>query len=341
MLEHTSISTGKVLCVPSGWESYVSCEFHEIHCELESLNWKKIIVNGENDFEVLDEIACANVVIFWELYEFIERNEKYLLKISNPLKNACKKIFFCDDVHYFTRHRQEQRIRAFTWADIIFATYPDRIRDWYPSINNEKIVWMPHSAAGIFYPGNAYRLDKILLSGSRSWPYPFRQFCNDKIPSYICDKINHPGCPGYPGDKLNKSESDSEKMKEVGRLEYGNVLRKYPAMIVCGSIFHYLVAKVFEGMASGCLVVCESTSLRDDLSKLGFIDGEHYIGTSYFSILSDVEKLKINFYENNLVYQEICNKALRMVMKSHTTIRRAEQINEFSLKFLEKSNGQK
>ncbi|MCY0389018.1 glycosyltransferase [Robbsia sp. Bb-Pol-6] len=339
MSENACTHSGKILCVPQGWENYISCEFHEIHVKLESLNWEKIVVTGENDFEVFGKIAHAEVVIFWELYEFVERNEKHLLEDYKSTKNSCKKIFFCDDVHYFTTHRQKQRTRAFLWADIIFATYPDRIRNWYPSVPTEKIVWMPHSAAGIFYPGNVYRLDKILLSGSRSWPYPFRQFCHERIPSDICDKISHPGYPGYPGDMSNKSESNSQKMKEVGRKAYGDLLRKYPSMIVCGSIFHYLVAKVFEGMASGCLVVCESASLQDDLSKLGFIDGKHYIGTSHFSVLNDVEKIKRNFFEKNFIYQEICNRALTMVMENHTTKRRAEQMDKFALKLSEKNNG--
>jgi hypothetical protein len=51
--------------------------------------------------------------------------------------------------------------------------------------------------------------------------------------------------------------ADSSALLRVGRERYAELLHAYPAMLICGSIFGYLVAKVFEGMAAGCLTICE------------------------------------------------------------------------------------
>jgi glycosyltransferase involved in cell wall biosynthesis len=316
------------LCVPRGWDSYISCEFNEIHEQLSKLGWNRIIIDDYTDEEILKKIRISTSIILWEAYEFIERNEgklKFISEVENPLS---KKFFFCDDVHYYSEHRKNQRLRGFHWSNKILSTYPRKLKEWYSEVDPTKIIWTPHSAASFFKPSFQPKDIRVLLSGSRGWAYPFRQFCHEKLPLTLCQTVDHPGYPGYPGDLSNKSRVDLEKIKLFGRTEYVNVLRKYPAMVCCGSVFDYLVAKVFEAMASGCLVICEKKSLATDLAKLGFLEGIHYIGTDYFNLIQDVESALHRFTNDRNAWQRIVDNAHDKIQNEHTTAIRASEIHK-------------
>lgn len=311
-----------ILCVPKGWDTYVSCEFSEIHSELCRHGWCKIVIDDLEDDNLLNTIKKARIVLLWEGYELLERHERVLFSIS------AEKIFFCDDPHFFTSHRRKQRLRAFQWADKLLATYPEKVKEWFPEIKHSKIHWTPHAAASCFYPTFNPSKKHVLLSGSRTWPYPFRQFCQAKLPTDLCDVVDHPGYPGYPGDIANKSVANEIALKHLGRESYASLLRSYPAMLVCGSIFSYLVAKVFEGMASGCLVICDRSSLSYSLSLLGFFAGEHYIETDIFHVQEDAESV-LDFYldKTNFRWDNIVKKAADKVQSEHTTAVRAAQMH--------------
>jgi hypothetical protein len=143
----TTESGSCLLCVPTGWETYISGEFFEIHAELVKKGWIKLIIDEIGDTELITAIRKADVVLLWEAYEFLERNASILCGDNRHEDVKPKRIFFCDDVHYFTSHRREQRRRAFEWAHVILATYPNKLHQWYPEITTEKSVWTPHSAA--------------------------------------------------------------------------------------------------------------------------------------------------------------------------------------------------
>ncbi len=316
-----------VLCVPQGWEAYISCEFYELHLHLVQLGWTRLIIDETSDAEILTALSFARFVLLWEAYEFLERNEERLRHESKFSSSDTHKIFFCDDSHFFTKQRRQQRLRAFNWADTILTTYHDKLSEWYPEISKSKIKWTPHSAATCFYPIFSPSSNRILLSGSRTWPYPFRQFCQTKLPTEICDVIDHPGYPGYPGDIANQSKSDLTEIQRIGREKYADLLRSYPAMLVCGSIFNYLVAKVFEGMSAGCLIVCDRTSLGSQLSLLGFVEGEHFVGTDIFNVQEDAAEVRNKFLHKNIKWKTIVEKASIKVREEHSTKIRAEQIH--------------
>jgi len=186
---------------------------------------------------------------------------------------------------------------------------------------------MPHSATTCFSPIFEPSSDLILLSGSKTWPYPFRQFCQIKLPANVCDVVDHPGYPGYPGDINNKSTHVQTQMQNVGREQYANLLRRYPATLVCGTIFNYLVAKVFEAMSVGCLVVCDRTSLGPRLSMLGFIEGQHYVGTDIFHVIDDAITVQNMYLHNYKQWRLIVDNASKKVHSEHGAVRRAAQIH--------------
>lgn len=315
-----------VLCTPKGWGTYISREFHEIHENLATLGWTILTVDELEDEQLFQVINQAALLILWECYEIIERLEDSFAALPRRIR----RVVFCDDVHYFDNHRRTQRLRAFRWADLILATYPDKLIEWFPEIT-ARVKWMPHAAASAFTPVFAPASDRVLLSGARTWPYPFRQFCAAKLPDTLCRVVDHPGYPGYPGDRANTMRADAAELANIGGARYATVLRRHPAMLVCGSIFNYLVAKVFEGMASGCVVIADRVSLGNRLAALGFAEGEHYIGTDIFHVIEDTARTQQQFVNGDSRWSLIAEKAASKVKRHHTTAIRARNIHALCL----------
>jgi len=171
-----------------------------------------------------------------------------------PAEQVGGSIVFSDDVHYFTAHRRSQRKRAFDWADVILATYPQKLVEWFPDVI-KKIEWVPHAAASYFTPVFVPASDRIL------------------------------------------------------------------------PIFNYLVAKVFEGMAAGCLILADRPSLGEQLTALGFCEGEHYLGTDVFHVTEDAAAFQRSFVDGDSCWSEITQRAEQHVAAHHTTAIRAKEIH--------------
>lgn len=321
-----------LLCVPAGWEAYISLEFHELQHTLVAQGWSLLEIGKVDDAAILVAIRRARIVLLWEAYEFLERQADALTASGAADTLRARKIVFCDDVHYFTDHRRRQRLRAFIWADLILATYPDKLLKWFPEIFPYKVQWTPHAAASYFQPAQAPSSDRILLSGARLWPYPFRQFCSEKLPDSVCEVVDHPGYPGYPGNRVHAICADPEAMRRFGQQRYALLLNRHPAMLVCGSVFGYLVAKVFEGMAAGCLVIADRASLGERMTALGLIEGEHYVGTDLLHVMEDAVAVRDAFLRGDPWCARMVNNAARTIAARHTTAHRAAQIHRFCLR---------
>jgi len=318
-----------VLCVPAGWESYISLEFYEIQQGLVARGWNQWVIGEDDDAAILHAISNARSALLWEAYELFERHPSLLASRSASM-GATRRMVFCDDVHYLTVARRQRRLRAYGWADLILATYPDKLIEWYPEVPQHKIHWLPHAAASYFQPSQSPGDDRILLSGARTWPYPFRQFCYDNLPATVCNPIDHPGYPRYPGDQANRIDANPEALRRVARAQYASILAGHPAALVCGSIFGYLVAKVFETMAAGGLLIAERNSLGARLAALGFIDGEHYIGTDLLHVIDVCADIHAALRRGDPRLRGMARTARARVAAEHTTAHRAARIHHLA-----------
>ena len=122
-------------------------------------------------------------------------------------------------------------------------------------------------------------------------------------------------------------EADAKALAAVGGERYASLLRRHPAMLVCGSIFGYLVAKVFEGMAAGCLIIADRPSLGVQLEALGFCEGEHYLGTDIFHVVEDAAAVQQSLFSGDSRWSAITEQAARKVAAHHTTAIRAADIH--------------
>jgi len=96
----------KVLCVPQGWDLYISREFHELHLHLASMGWTTLVIDEVSDADILSFIKNAQVALLWDAYEFIERNENSLLCDTALISCQVKKVFFAM-IRIFSRNNAE------------------------------------------------------------------------------------------------------------------------------------------------------------------------------------------------------------------------------------------
>lgn len=219
----------KVLCAPAGYDAYISKEFDEVQRNLVRLGWKYAPIDEENGKRTLQQLEGASAILFFEAYDFIQKHRGDLL--ANEQIQKTKKFFFCNDIHYHTATFKEKRLTSFLFADIIFATYPAQLLDFFPEITRDKVKWTPHSASSYFTPSFEPTATTILLSGSRTWPYPFRQFCASMLSKDICTIVDHPGYPGYPGNKNISNKADHPLMQAHGQEKYGPLLSTIPRYV--------------------------------------------------------------------------------------------------------------
>lgn len=121
--------------------------------------------------------------------------------------------------------------------------------------------------------------------------------------------------------------ADEAHLVKVGREQFVEVLRNHPALLVCGSIFKYLVAKVFEAMAAGTLAICDIDTLGEQLTALGFQEGVHYLGTTIFTVYDDVKDFLDNWSMKRSYWTKVVSQAKEKVFKEHSTTVRATQIH--------------
>ena len=96
----------------------------------------------------------------------------------------------------------------------------------------------------------------------------------------------------------------------------------------------YLVAKFFEIMSSGALLLTTNKITKKYFKNLGFIDGIHYISTT----IEDIDK-KIEYLlneKNRKLVDEIRTNGYNEVYKYHTIEHRTKQLDDILNNRMEK-----
>lgn len=266
----------------------VSCNlhFHKIfELLVENNNFIFVDINDLN----LNRNNLKNYIIkrFNELPKYIVIY--YGLTILSPIINILNKlnikiILIIDDIHQSIRI-SKPRNRIIKKCDYIFNTYGYQINRWN-LINHSKTFYFPHSAIEILSLNNK-PINKILISGAlNKEAYPDRDFiCQFKKDTVILKKK----C-GY---------------RDVSKGIYGNnyykELNKYICCFSDLCIREYTLAKIFEIIASGSLLLCSNTPIKDIFENdLGLIDNIHYISCNQQNM-----KEKIDYILNPLNREEI------------------------------------
>lgn len=159
---------------------------------------------------------------------------------------------YIDDLH--THHNKIKR--SIVLADILFLSYPYLINKFYEINTKKQIFYLQHSPVKIGKFNN-FTNQVICLSGSINNFYPARQrlfSLKNKYNIFVLE--------------FNKFTLDS----------YIDKLSEFLCCFACVTKENYIVRKIYEILASGSLLFLYYGQTKDELEKLGFIDGIHYIG---------------------------------------------------------------
>jgi len=229
------------------------------------------------------------------------------IDIIDELSTITNISFIVDDIHHSNRIKSYRR-PIFKRAKYLFLTYAYKFLNYFPEIQRD-VIFFPHSAC-YQISFNERPLSKVLISGHRNEEiYPDREYLIklSKDPKYKCKLEYYP--PDYSGYMIKESESE----KTFGS-KYYQLLNHYICSVVDESVRDYILAKVFEILASGSLLLALNKNTKPIYRDLGLYDGVHYISVSREDIHDKIDlildpanrflidRIRLNGY--NLLYRE-------------------------------------
>jgi len=306
------------------------------HCDEDNI----INTSKHHLFDMLDLLVEKYNFYYYEYKLLLEKNAEDLLakkfgKLPNNIivlkgssgikdfKINFKKIkvsFIIDDIHQQGIIRRKRK-ESLKYVDKIFATYAYHFYNKFPKLNYE-LIWFPHSIRYMIN-FNELPINKIFLPGRINKDlYParvkFKELSNNnKSMVIITPNINY----RIKNKDVNNKSLFGEK--------YYRELSKYLCCFTCDACNDrpYLVAKHFEIMGSGSLLLSNNPNTKEHFKKLGYNDGEHYISCT----IDNMEE-KINWIldeKNRIEIDRIRKNGYDLVRSKDTWINRTEEIIKY------------
>lgn len=217
--------------------------------------------------------------------------------------------FFIDDVHPGGSVRKN-RFKSLKRTKHVFCTYAYYFNNYYPK-GKYQLHWLPHSIRFNDIKFNDDPVRKILITGRlNKRVYPNREI----IYKYSKGSNNIEYLRPNVGYRVNK---DSINSKMIFGRKFMLKLNKYLCGFTCDLIPErpYLVAKHFEIMGSGSLLLACNPNTKKYFTKLGFEDMIDYVSCTPKNIED-----KINFIldKNNIdLIDKIRISGYNKVIKFH------------------------
>jgi len=301
------------------------------------------IANTDNHhlFDMLDLLVEKYNFYYYEYKLLLEKNaEDLLLKKFGKLPNniivlkgssgikdfkidfsKIKVSFIIVDIHQQGIIRRKRK-ESLKYVYKVFATYAYHFYNKFPTLNY-KLIWFPHSIRyminfndspinKIFMPG---RLNKDIYPGREKLKQLSKNNNNIII---LKPNVNY---------RINK---DNLKDNSLFGEAYYKKLSTYICCFTDDLIPErpYLVAKHFEIMGSGSLLLANNPNTKEHFEKLGYIDGQHYISCT----IENIEE-KINWIldiKNKNKVDKIRKNGYNLVRSKDTWIHRtADFLNHF------------
>jgi len=233
--------------------------------------------------------------------------------------NDIKISFIIDDVHQGGTIRHN-RLKSLDRVTNIFNTYAYFFNVWYIK-KKYNLYWMPHSTRFTDIILNKNPINKILITGRLNDNiYPNRKIIHnmslkDNRLKYFKSNV------GYRINKKNIKE------KMIFGKKYLLLLNKYLCCFTCDANINrpYLVAKHFEIMASGSLLLSCNPNTKKYFKMLGYIDMKHYISCNNENM---IEKINFILDEQNIeLINKIRENGYLYTIKNHNYEKRTEFLN--------------
>lgn len=293
---------------------YVSREFWTTFSLLTQFGWsvlETIELRGNED--ALGDLlrqrtgGWPDAVLFWESYPYAaDQTETFR-------KHGARVYVMTDDLH----HGRKAIGEALHLADGILATYAPRVSHYFPHLDPARVTWVPHAAGPDFLlPVNETPRPVVFVSGEIGDVYPLRMKMRglaERRPELAYLHVH----PGY------HCTYDYSSDPRVGR-GFAETMRECLAGFTDALVHHYIIAKHFEIPATGALLIADR-AVGPQLEALGFVDGEHYVGTSADELEATVERVLDP--GNRAGIDAIRRRGHDLVHRCHTTLHRARQID--------------
>jgi hypothetical protein len=224
-----------------------------------------------------------------------------------------------DDIHHQGRIKT-LRTLSLKKVKNVLSTYGYYFSNKYKS--NCDVYFFPHSIR-FDCSFNNKPIDKILLSGRlNKEQYPNRDFI------YQLSKINSNIEYLKPNVKYRENINILEKENKIYGQKYINYLNKYLCCFCCDANKDrpYIVAKHFEILSSGSLLLTCNENTKEYFKILGLKDNEHYLSCD-----STNQEQKINYIldpKNRTLIDTIRKNGYLYAKKYHNYKSRCEYLNK-------------
>lgn len=234
--------------------------------------------------------------------------------------NKIKISFLIDDIHHAGKIRYARHLTIKRTTNV-FATYAYIFRKKYNG--NYNLYWFPHSCAFTDIKFNDNVKEKVFITGRLSLTnYPNRLKFVQLIKSKkYCNSIEY--------FKPNvKYRITTDNVRLIYGKRYIQKLNEFLCCFTCDASKKrpYIVAKHFEILSSGSLLLACNPHTKKEFESLGFKDMVHYISCDSTNM---EEKVQFILDKNNRKNIDIIRKnGQEYALKKHTVEQRAKFIND-------------
>lgn len=223
-----------------------------------------------------------------------------------------KKILITEDLHHWEIKDLEQLLES---IDIILPRF-NIINNLFNNKFNNKIIEFPLYCNKMFFADNInYNSEnKIITYGNLSGSYHLRLKWVDYMNNNYSDIFKH-----IAASSVNTS-------KTIRNYSFGLVVGYTPERFenINKKKNGYIVAKFYEILGSGLLLLADTTDIKEEFTKYGFEDNKNYIDISFDNIHQKI-KFIIDPANSNKI-NEIRRNGYNFVKNNHLLNNRIETL---------------
>lgn len=259
---------------------------------------------------------------------------------SSPSFESVSLWLYNDDPHWHAAdvassiQRRAEKGRNLALAERLISAQATHLPRFYNAVDPAKCLWVPHGAGFEFIlPINPYPVARVLLAGlvHRFW-YPVRQILSDRA-SEGDQRIAVYAHPGYfPAEQSTPALIETGgPLRNKHNLDLAAAFNKHLACITDGSAAQYLLAKVFEITATGCLLLLH-VDMVQQMKLQGFSVGNHFL--AYHEDRADDVIEWILDPQNRAEVDSIRQRGRALTLARHLITHRAAVIHAEALRYL-------